>query len=450
MNNLQQIILIWVSLMPVKLKSYRLRFAQLGVLFAVLLSQTLWAGGFQINPHSVSGMGRAYAGEAAMMDNASVIARNPAAMSFFDKQQKLSIVAHYIAPDVDISGSNIAPPFSSEASNNNVVPSTLVPGIFYVSPLNQYWAFGLALTTHFGLSTDYSTSFGATEHTNQSSIDTLYLNPSFAYKVSESLSFALGLNYILADSAFSTTVSNVVSDRILSDEALSLSVGETLIDMTSDGTGLSWNLGLMWKVNETSHLGLRYMTAADIDTDAIYRNYSLADNSIVETQGTLRLNLPQVTELAYRIQLIEKWMVAASYQKTAWSSFQNISVDGILIKEANWQDAVRYSLGSDYQLSRVLTLRFGLASDESPVPNGGRLLAAPDTDKMIYSFGTTFNLAKGSLDFGIVYIKGDSGSISESFETLDSRNNFFEVSEFEGEVKDLEAWVYSLGYNVSF
>ncbi|WP_234919023.1 outer membrane protein transport protein, partial [Aeromonas veronii] len=61
------------------------------------------AAAFQLNEHSASGLGRAYAGEAAIADNASVLARNPAAMTTFDKMA-VSVSGTYIKPDVDVDG----------------------------------------------------------------------------------------------------------------------------------------------------------------------------------------------------------------------------------------------------------------------------------------------------------------------------------------------------------
>ena len=58
----------------------------------LLATATLLAAGgvnaaaFQLAEVSTSGLGRAYAGEAAIADNASVVATNPALMSFIQKQ----------------------------------------------------------------------------------------------------------------------------------------------------------------------------------------------------------------------------------------------------------------------------------------------------------------------------------------------------------------------------
>ena len=76
------------------------------------------AAAFQLNEHSASGLGRAYAGEAAIADNASVLARNPAAMTTFDKMA-VSVSGTYIKPDVDVEGKtsgNLTTPAGTKAA----------------------------------------------------------------------------------------------------------------------------------------------------------------------------------------------------------------------------------------------------------------------------------------------------------------------------------------------
>ena len=53
----------------------------------MLMSSQSLAAAFQLAEQSVSGLGRAYAGEASAADDASVVARNPALMSQFDSAQ---------------------------------------------------------------------------------------------------------------------------------------------------------------------------------------------------------------------------------------------------------------------------------------------------------------------------------------------------------------------------
>lgn len=54
------------------------------LLLTLLFSTDPLAAGFQINAQSATGLGRAFAGDAVIADNASVMARNPAAMALFE------------------------------------------------------------------------------------------------------------------------------------------------------------------------------------------------------------------------------------------------------------------------------------------------------------------------------------------------------------------------------
>ena len=53
---------------------------------AAPLSQ-VHAAGFQLAEYSATGLGRAFAGEAAMADNAAAQARNPAMLTFLEGRQ---------------------------------------------------------------------------------------------------------------------------------------------------------------------------------------------------------------------------------------------------------------------------------------------------------------------------------------------------------------------------
>lgn len=62
-----------------------------------------YSASFQLNETSASGLGRAFAGDAVIADDAAVLARNPAAMALFDKAA-FSLAATYVDPGVNIKG----------------------------------------------------------------------------------------------------------------------------------------------------------------------------------------------------------------------------------------------------------------------------------------------------------------------------------------------------------
>ncbi|MGL5045972.1 MAG: outer membrane protein transport protein, partial [Plesiomonas sp.] len=86
-----------------------------------LLSANASAAGYQIGEHSASGLGRAFAGEGAVADNAAVVIRNPAAMMMFDAPS-ISGGLTYIDPEVDVIGKTIP-----NSSASDIAPSAVVP-----------------------------------------------------------------------------------------------------------------------------------------------------------------------------------------------------------------------------------------------------------------------------------------------------------------------------------
>lgn len=417
------------------------------VLATTALSPLTFAAGFQISEHSVSGLGRAYAGEAAMVDNAAVIARNPAAMSYFDKQS-VSIVGHYIDPSVDVEGSNSG---AADASADDIAPSAFVPGAFYVLPIDEKLAFGVALTSHFGLSSDYPSSYGGAEFAQDASLKAIYITPQVSYKFNDAFSVGFGVSYISGEGELSNSFSGVAAQGFNNSPLGGLytaTPGDTVLDLEADGDGFGWNVGAMWQINENSRLGFRYMAAVDLDTDAEYRVFSAEaiqqTNGMVayaDLKGTLTFNLPDVAELSYTQKVSDQWDVSASLMHTGWSSFEELAVDGTQLKEEDWEDAMRYSIGADYKVNDDISIRFGYAFDESPVKDEKRTLSIPDADRNWFSVGATFGLEVGSIDAAFTYVQGDSVDVNEP-STLGTT--------FVGELTKTDAFIYAVGYNIAF
>lgn len=68
---------------------------------SILFACNAQSAGFQVVEHSASGLGRAFSGEAAVADNASVLARNPAAMTLFEQAQFSGAIS-VIDPEINI------------------------------------------------------------------------------------------------------------------------------------------------------------------------------------------------------------------------------------------------------------------------------------------------------------------------------------------------------------
>ncbi len=90
------------------------------VSLSVLFACNSLAAGFQVAEHSASGLGRAFSGEGAVADNASVLARNPAAMTLFDTAQFSGAVS-IVDPEVNVYDK------TNDQQSNDVAPLQVVP-----------------------------------------------------------------------------------------------------------------------------------------------------------------------------------------------------------------------------------------------------------------------------------------------------------------------------------
>lgn len=167
------------------------------------------AAAFQLAEVSTSGLGRAYAGEAAIADNASVVATNPALMSLF-KTAQFSTGGVYVDSRINMNGdvTSYATILTSStgmkaikegsASARNVVPGAFVPNLYFVAPVNDKFALGAGMNVNFGLKSEYDDSYNAGIFGGKTDLSAINLNLSGAYRVTQGLSLGLGVNAVYA------------------------------------------------------------------------------------------------------------------------------------------------------------------------------------------------------------------------------------------------------------
>ena len=276
------------------------------------LSLNTLAAAFQLSEHSASGLGRAFAGDAAIAENASVVARNPALMSQFSENQ-LSVVGTYIVPDVSLTGES-APVYSNASSldDDSIAPEAFVPAAYYVMPLDDKFAVGFGLFSNFGLSTEFDEDYAAGQLAGKTEIVTVNFNTSVSYKVNEQLTIAGGLNAVYADATITRHLGDLSNG--LAAQGLIFPASTTALDLEGDDYGYGYNLGVAYDLDENSRFGFHYRSKVDITFDGTYSNElplipGVFDNGQSgEVQpGTVELELPAIAEFSGSHKLDEKW-----------------------------------------------------------------------------------------------------------------------------------------------
>ncbi|MGL5127577.1 MAG: outer membrane protein transport protein [Aeromonas popoffii] len=389
---------------------------------AVTLASTqTFASAFQLNEHSASGLGRAYSGEAVVADNASVVSRNPAAMTRFDKMA-LSVAGTYIKPDVDVNGDIYAGPTKlASASESGIAPSAFVPATYFIQPLNDQWAWGVGIFSNYGLSTEYSDNFNAGSIAGNTELLTVNINPNIAYRVNQQFSVGAGLNLVYAEAELNRRAGVLAAVPPLSGVP---GIGKDTIvsHMKGDDWGYGWNVGTMYEVNENNRFALTYRSQVDLTFKGDYRGTSSGFKTV---GGELPLELPAQAEFAGYHRLNQQFATHYSVSWTDWSAFQELkatsgqcnSADGVgvcLHKPEKFKDSTRYSLGGTWYVNPAWEARIGFAYDKTPITQEYRSLSIPDSDRIWYSAGATYHIDKDmSVDFGMAYLDGKKVDVNE-------------------------------------
>ncbi|EKP0308583.1 outer membrane protein transport protein [Aeromonas veronii] len=385
------------------------------------------AAAFQLNEHSASGLGRAYAGEAAIADNASVLARNPAAMTTFDKMA-VSVSGTYIKPDVDVDGDihlvdkngNRLTTLGS-ASESDIAPGAFVPASYFIQPLNDQWAWGIGLFSNYGLSTEYSKSNLAGTGAGDTSLVTFNINPNIAYRINEQFSIGAGINAVYG-SAELNRYAGLLGPLNPSGP---LPKNTRLAHMKGDTWGFGWNVGTLYEVNENHRFALTYRSQVDMSFDGDFQGATSRNRTV---DGNLKLDLPAQAEFAGYHRLNQLFAVHYSVNWTDWNAFEELKATSsqcaggeCLQKDEKFKDAMRYAIGGTWYINPAWEARIGFAYDESPIEAEYRSLSIPDSDRVWYSAGATYHINPDmSVDFGMTYIDGKEVDVNEGLPNHDS------------------------------
>ncbi|WOT04985.1 outer membrane protein transport protein [Shewanella youngdeokensis] len=389
---------------------------------AVLLGNVtqVQAAGFQLAEYSATGLGRAFAGEAAMADNASAQFRNPAMLTYLEGTQ-VSGGLILVVPSIDIHGEVTYNDVTSPTSAEDIADAAAIPNFYASHQLNDKWFIGLALGSNFGMATELDDDFRGTQYGDEASVTTIEFNPNVAYRINDQFSIGGGVRFIWGEGSIGAQSS---IDTVIPTPLGNITVpkGTSLKYMEGDDTSWGWQLGGAWQINADHRIGLNYRSGVEQNLEGEANGFAFNPFNPTQTMaGSMELELPATAELASFHQLTEKLAIHASINWTDWSSFEQLvavipSLDepNQLVKQENWEDNYRFAVGTTYQLNDTVTMRAGVALDKSAVSDANRTLTIPEMDRLWLSAGMNYKVNKNfDMDLGLTYIFADESPVVE-------------------------------------
>lgn len=383
----------------------RLSRLALAIMACGLASHSL-ASGFALSEQSVSALGTANAGRASDVQDASVTYNNPAAMVQLKRAQATGSVSFL---DARARISNVTAPLGG-TNDGNMVPHTYIPSGHFTSGDQGRWAWGVSAYGSFGLKTNYEPTFAGRHLGDKSSVKVTTLQPAVSFAINDQVRVGAGLTFNKLDALLSKNVSSIPD---LNGPAPGTIPGTVLGTTTLEGkdTGYGFNLGIHADLTPATQAGLVYRSKV---------RYKISDGSLTTTgtgadpdgpgpsgvvgsagryNASTSMTTPESVELGLTHALSPKTRLHATTSWTRWSRLQSLVVAtdnplvGTTTENFHWKDSMAYAVGVSHDCSENLTLRGGLAYDNTPVSPADRSVRLPDGDRRIVSIGAGYKLA---------------------------------------------------------
>ena len=396
------------------------------------------AGGFAVREQSTTTQGMSFAGAAAH-ESISSMFWNPAAVTLADEFTNES---HYaiILGDTEIEADRyefngidigFAPnPGADGTSTGNIAKPALVSSSYLATKITDDIYAGVSLNAPFGLVTEpENRDWAGSLLSRTSDIFNIVGTPTIGVKIAPGVSLAAGvqIGYLEGTLKFG-------------------SAGAGNVFYNGDDFGLGWTLGATVEPAAGTRIGLGYRSEIEYELEGVFgENIAGLPNAFASPRiaADVELTTPDIFTISLNQAVTQDLRVYATYEWTQWSDFSQLNInategaqgsvlapgvpiqagDTIATLNADWDDAWFASIGAEYDYSDRLTLRAGVAYEQSPIQEATqRLTAVPDNDRTWLSFGLSYEAGKilpgilgepgdTTIDFAYTHIIVEDGEI---------------------------------------
>jgi len=355
------------------------------------------AGGFALKERSAKGQGLSFAGVTAGSAGISSAGFNPAAFGMIEHAEASAGIA-IVSP---ISDGEV---FTGGVSTGEMVDADrigFVPNTYVGYRLSPEVVAGIAVTAPFGLKTEYPDTWTGAGDGILSDLLVAQISPTIAFQPVDNLSVGVSLNIIYADATLDSAV----------------------IDLSGDKFAIGFGLGAIWEPFDGTRIGLAYQLGYDLTLEGT-GTPNAGPLAGIDLPLSADASLPSTISLGIVQEISDDIRVMGEVQWQNWSVFDAIAITlqtplgpSVTVDPQNYNDAFFVALGGEYDATDMLTLRAGVAWDETPTSTGilpgtppalgitNRTVRVPDGNRLWLSPGATYAITDAiSVDAGYSYL----------------------------------------------
>lgn len=381
------------------------------LLLAVATSAS--AAGFALYEWSARGnaLGGTLVGRA---DDPSAVAYNPAGITQLEGTQ-IAIGASLASPFTEVVTTDGSGATTTTDSEDNLFA---IPHFYVTHKINDKWSIGFGEFSRFGLGFGYDKDdFPGAYNVYDATIQTISLNPNIAYKITDRLSAAVGIEYVYVDVAIKKKYHPMLGGTS---------------KLTGSGDGVALTAGLHYKLDKW-RFGVGYHSQAKIDADGETKIAGAASAPGALPNGTYdtetSIVLPDMISFGITYYPIKELSLEVAAINTRWSTYRNFDLtletpagDVPVAQPKDWNDVWRLSFGAEYDINENWTVRGSYSYDEAPENAKYVDYMIPAADRHLLGAGVGYKVNNWTIDVAYTYI------IAESVDYDDAVGNVTGVS----------------------
>jgi long-chain fatty acid transport protein len=394
----------------------------------------LGAQGFAVNELGICAMGRAGVSAASPCADGSAIWFNPAGLATLSG-------THIMV------GGTLIRPFGGFTEDISAIKtdlpsqSYLVPSGYITRKFSNKITAGIGVFAPYGLGTKWPTSFIGRFDGYHTSIKSIYIQPTVAYQVTPRLNFGLGVAYITSSLELHQRVDlsqQTVTGQPFTFAALGIPTYTDFADATlkATGTGIAFNGGVTFKVNDQLTLGghfitrktIKYtgtaaftqvltglilppgnpITGTTLPVDALVGPEFVPGGPLSAQAASTAATMPDQGTIGLAYKVRPQWTFMAEYQQIVWGWFNSLTIDfaNPLTPDRTLYEGYRDShairTGLEYARSAKSTFRLGYLYHTAAAPVVTVTPLLPEGPRNEFTIGYGGELT-GGLHFDVAY-----------------------------------------------
>jgi long-chain fatty acid transport protein len=279
---------------------------------------------------------------------------------------------------------------------------------------------GIGVFVPFGLGTRWPSDWVGRFLSNETSLQTIEVNPNVAYKFNFGrvpVTFAAGFGYVFGNVNMKKTISTFNPEPVLT--------------LEGDGTATTFNFAILAELSRHIKFGASYRHNIDMEFEGntSYSNVDGLETLFVPGTGKARINFPKDLKIGLSYQVTKELNIEAGINYIAWSSYDTLAITfdkmpgnpstSYTSKQPRlYKDVIAYRIGAEYMMED-LALRGGLYYDPMPVSPQYVEPVLPEANRLGVSAGVGFRLTP-NLNFDLGYL----GIYGFQTETKDAPSGF--------------------------